>query len=74
MRVEVESNGTAMPDSALTAFLQLVALRLSKQRALISLIDEDHQVRMSTLDTDVLATSMSAYKRLICPVFHRRGN
>ena len=32
------------PDTALTAFLQLITWRLSVQRAIVSLVDRDHQV------------------------------
>lgn len=38
------TDNVSTPDSALMAFLQLVTIRLSKQRAMISLVDQDHQV------------------------------
>jgi signal transduction histidine kinase/CheY-like chemotaxis protein len=42
-RTNVASTPVAIPDTALTAFLQLITWRLSKQRAIISLVDKDHQ-------------------------------
>ena len=42
-RSNVASTPVAIPDTALTAFLQLITWRLSKQRAIISLVDKDHQ-------------------------------
>ena len=42
-RSNVASTPVAIPDTALTAFLQLITWRLSMQRAIISLVDKDHQ-------------------------------
>lgn len=35
------------PSTTLTALLQLVAVRLDAQRALISFVDKDHQVHIT---------------------------
>lgn len=42
-RSNVGSTPIAIPDTALTAFLQLITWRLSMQRAIVSLVDKDHQ-------------------------------
>lgn len=42
-RANVASTPVAIPDTALTAFLQLITWRLSMQRAIVSLVDKDHQ-------------------------------
>ncbi len=42
-RTSVGATPIATPDTALTAFLQLITWRLSKQRAIVSLVDKDHQ-------------------------------
>jgi hypothetical protein len=42
-RSNVASTPVAIPDTALTAFLQLITWRLSMQRAIVSLVDKDHQ-------------------------------
>lgn len=42
-RTSVGTTPVAIPDTALTAFLQLITWRLSMQRAIVSLVDKDHQ-------------------------------
>lgn len=42
--VNIVDTEHGMPDTALTAFLQLVTLRCDAQRAVISLVDKDDQV------------------------------
>jgi len=56
VRTGVESSHSSLPDSALTAFLQLVALRLNKQRALVSLVDEEHQVCLKIITSRLLSS------------------
>lgn len=40
----IEVNKVDSPDTALTAFTQLVAWRMDAQRAIVSLVDRHHQV------------------------------
>lgn len=42
---DISATKVTSPNTALTAFVQLVALRLNAQRAIISLVDRDNQVR-----------------------------
>ena len=43
-RVSLASTKEVAPDTTLAAFLQLITIRLSMQRAIVSLVDRDHQV------------------------------
>lgn len=47
-RTSLTSTKEVAPDTTLAAFLQLITIRLSMQRAIVSLVDRDHQVRGAT--------------------------
>ena len=44
-RTSLASTREVTPDTTLAAFLQLITIRLSMQRAIVSLVDRDNQVR-----------------------------
>ncbi len=65
-RTSLASAKEVAPDTTLAAFLQLITIRLSMQRAIVSLVDRDHQVccsccHLSTRRTYVLTMSLQYF-------------
>lgn len=61
-RSNVASTPVAIPDTALTAFLQLITWRLSMQRAIVSLVDKDHQFFIAESTQTVHLVDPSSYE------------